>query len=283
VSLFWGFSLFAQMEELNKAVDAIADHNLTKAKEHIDAATAHPSTSILAETWYYRIFIYKDIYKTNEQSDRSSAAREEAISALQHFMTLENREQFEASALKMGGYVASSYYNSAVIDLQKEQFEYSQVNYAKYKEYYALIDPERQFGDQDLKYKLALANRFMVLYESDRLANGQYFVNAKKTYEGILAEYADNWSANYNLGILLYNRAVSIIKSMDYDIDLSEIDKLQSETVKLFFSSLPYMQKAHELNPAMSAPIAGLTGIYYSLYEEEQYSLYKSMLGGNRN
>ncbi|MBL4624959.1 MAG: hypothetical protein JKY42_07455 [Flavobacteriales bacterium] len=281
VALLWGSSLFAQVEELNKAVEALTVHKITEAKKHIDAATLNPETANLPETWYYRMYIYKDLYKANEQADRFSPARDESIRALTYFLTLDNRDQFEASALKMGKYLVSSYYNNAVVDLQNEFFEYSQTNYKKYKQSYSLIEPTRQFGNQDIKYQLALANGFMVLYESDRIVNDKHYAQAKVTYEEVIGVEPDNWNANYNLGILIYNRAVSIIKSMDYDTDLYEVDQLQAECVKLFFSSLPYMKKAHELNPSLFEPIAGLTGIYFSLHEEEQYSLYKGMLGGN--
>ena len=283
VAFFWGAPLFAQKQELSLAVEALTSKKFMKAKAHIDAATNHQTTAILPETWYYRIYIYKELYIEKEKSDRFSAYREESIVALQHFMKLENTQQFKSSATKMGKYLVSTYYNNAVNDLHHGEFEYSQTNYEKYKQAYLLIEPNKQFGEQDIKYQLALANGFMVTYESDRILHYKHYSSAKTVYQDIVLQDSDNWNANYNLGILVYNRAVSIIKAMDYDVDLFEVDKLQTECVKLFFESLPYMKRAHDLNPTMTEPIAGLTGIYFSLHEEEQYDLYKSMLSGNRN
>ena len=283
VALFWGSFGFAQQGKLNLAIDALTAGNTAEAKKQIDAVTIHPETANLPETWYYRTYIYKDIYKTEQQSNRFSPARDESIKALNYLLSLDNNALFEPSALKIGKYLVSTYYNNAVNDLQNELFEYSQINYKKYKEVYLAIEPTKQFGEQEVKYQLVLANGFMVLYESNRTENSEYYEKAKEVYETIIEDDSENWNANYNIGILIYNRAVSIIKSMDYDTDLGEVDKLQAECVRLFFASLPYMQKSHELNPALFEPIAGLTGIYFSLHEEEQYSLYKSMLGGNRH
>ncbi|MBL4651815.1 MAG: hypothetical protein JKY53_02970 [Flavobacteriales bacterium] len=283
VALLWVSLGFAQQDKLNTAIDALTEGNLSLAQTQIDEVTKHPETADLAETWYYRLYIYKNIYKTEQQTDRFSSARDESISALKHFLTTENRDLYEESALKMGKYIASTYYNNAVVDLQNELFDVSYSNYVKYKEAYLLVDPKKQFGDQDVQYQLALANGFMVLYESDRIENDQHYYQAKVVYQNIIKGDSENWNANYNLGILVYNRAVSIIKSMDYGVDLAQVDELQLECVKLFFTALPYMQKSHELNPSLFEPIAGLTGIYFSLHEEDQYLLYKSMLGGNRH
>lgn len=283
VAFFLGATLFAQEQELSLAVEALTSKKFMKAKTHIDAATNHHTTAILPETWYYRIYIYKELYIEKETSDRFSAHRDESIAALQHFMELENSEQFKSSATKMGKYLVSTYYNNAVNDLHNEEFGYSQTNYEKYKQAYLFIEPNKQFGEQDIKYQLALANGFMAMYESDRILYQKHYSRAKTIYKEIVLQDSDNWNANYNLGILVYNRAVSIIKAIDYDVDLFEVDKLQTECVKLFFESLPYMKRAHDLNPTMSEPIAGLSGIYFSLHEEEQYDLYKSMLSGNRH
>ncbi len=283
VPFFWGAPLIAQEQELNLAVEALTSKKFLEAKSHIDAATRQQSTAILPATWYYRIYIYKELYAEKEKSERFSAYREESIVALQHFLKLENTEQYKSSASKMGKYLGSTYYNNAVNDLRNEEFEYSQTNYEKYKQTNLLIEPNKQFGAQDIKYQLALANGFMVMYESDRTLHVKHYSNAKTVYQDILLKDSDNWNANYNLGILVYNRAVSIIKGMDYDLDLFEIDKLQTECVKLFFESLPYMKRAHDSNPSISEPIAGLTGIYFSLHEEEQYDRYKSMLSGYRD
>lgn len=283
VALFWGGPLFAQEQDLSLAVEALTSKKFMKAKAHIDAATNHQTTAILPETWYYRIYIYKELYTEKEKSDRFSAYREESIVALQHFMKLENSEQFSSSVAEIGKYLGSTYYNNAVNDLHNGEFEYSKTNYEKYKQAFLLIDPNKQFGEQDIKYQLALANGFMTKYESDRILHNKYYSSAKTIYQNIVLQDSDNWNANYNLGILVYNKAVSIIKGIDYDVDLFEVDKLQAECVKLFFEALPYMKRSHDLNPAMSEPIVGLTGIYFSLHEEEQYGLYKSMLGGNRN
>ena len=283
VAFFLGATLFAQEQELSLAVEALTSKKFMKAKTHIDAATNHHTTAILPETWYYRIYIYKELYIEKEKSDRFSAHRDESIAALQHFMLLDNSEQFKSSATKMGKYLVSTYHNNAVNDLHNGEFGYSQTNYEKYKQAYLFIEPNKQFGEQDIKYQLALANGFMVMYESDRILYQKHYSSAKTIYQEIVLQDSDNWNANYNLGILVYNRAVSIIKAMDYDVDLFEVDKLQTECVKLFFESLPYMKRAHDLNPTMSEPIAGLTGIYFSLHEEDQYVLYKSMLSGNRH
>jgi hypothetical protein len=170
-----------------------------------------------------------------------------------------------------------------VKSLRTDQFDLSNKFYSGYKYATALVEPQKEFDESDIKFRMAVASGFMNLYESNRSENERYFDLAKESYRSILESNAENWNANYNLGILLYNRAVSIIKSIDYDTDITEVDEVQLECVKLFFKSLPYMKRAHELNPYLDEPIVGLTGIYYSLHEDEQYQRYKSMLSGDRH
>jgi hypothetical protein len=72
------------------------------------------------------------------------------------------------------------------------------------------------------------------------------------------------------MGILYYNSAVNIIKSMDNEVDLITLDLIQNETVELFRYALPYMQKAFVLNPKRVETLTGLAGIYFSLNEFEK-------------
>lgn len=281
--LFLGMHGYAQTEKLNEAIDKASEGNLEPAKQLIDEVAVHLQTSKVASTWYYREYIYKKLYTENQEQAEAEQYRAEAVFSLRKFLELENRADFEESAKKMGAFLASTYYNDAVKSLRNDQFDLSNKFYNDYKSAIAIVEPQKEFDESDIKFRMALASGFMNLYESKRSENERYFSLAKQAYVSILESNPENWNANYNLAILLYNRAVTIIKTMDYDTDIAEVDQVQLECVKLFFESLPYMQRAHELNPHLDEPIVGLTGIYYSLHEDEQYQLYKSMLSGDRH
>ena len=65
ISLFFIGSVKAQPEKIREALTAVQNLEFYKAKDAIDAASTHEQTSGDAKTWYYRGYIYKEIYKND--------------------------------------------------------------------------------------------------------------------------------------------------------------------------------------------------------------------------
>ena len=88
----------------------------------------------------------------------------------------------------------------------------------------------------------------------------------------------NNISANYNMGIIYYNQAVSLIMNkLDYDFDLATLNDIQDEALNWFKKSLPYMEKAYQLNPRRKETLIGLSGIYYSLHDNDKSQQFQKL------
>ena len=80
------------------------------------------------------------------------------------------------------------------------------------------------------------------------------------------------------MGILFYNQAVQLITQSDIDIDIVALNDLQDNSIKLFRESLPFMEKAYQLDPKRKETLLGLSGVYFSLNDKEKSDLYKQKL-----
>ena len=76
-----GSSAFAQFigkDHLSVALFYMQKTELDSARRHIDLAVEDTTLNSSAKTWYYRGFIYKDLYKRNK-TDKKSPQRLVAI------------------------------------------------------------------------------------------------------------------------------------------------------------------------------------------------------------
>lgn len=125
----------------------------------------------------------------------------------------------------------------------------------------------------DVGLNIAYQLKFACEKESDSSSSCYY--RSKKIYESILAQDEYNWAANYNLGAMLYHRAVFKIKQLDYETDIFTVERVQDECIKLFFSALPYLKRAYELNPKEEIISKSLSELYLSLNDEKKAAQFK--------
>jgi tetratricopeptide (TPR) repeat protein len=269
--LLIGFSTQAQVSNLKKALIAIKSGDYPTARVFLDSAASHPETQEMLETWYYRGYTYRELYKAQEKNNPNSPLREKAVESYKRFFELDTMSEFRSSAEKTLNALAVSYYNDAVVNLTADNYPVAIKNFEKYKATVRIFDPNRTFTDVEKQFHKALASLFAQMYESDRKNNEPYFQKAIDEYSLVLSLDSNDYSANYNLAILYYNEAVNIIKETEYEVDLLTLDLIQEKTVDLFKKALPYMQKAYQLNPNKKEPLIGLVGIYYSLNEIDKY------------
>jgi tetratricopeptide (TPR) repeat protein len=119
-----------------------------------------------------------------------------------------------------------------------------------------------------------------------------YFGEAKKYYEQATAKDPKNVDAVYSLGALYYNQAAVRTQELnalpeDYSsAGLKKLKTLRDEILALFDQSLPYFQKAENLNPNDVNTLIALNEIYAR--KEDELSLeFKKRLevvkGGGKN
>jgi hypothetical protein len=272
------FAQFVGKDGVSKALFYLQKSELDSAKKYIDEASVDSTINNEAKTWYYRGFIYKELYKTNEKDDKNSKFRLEAISSLGKLIEVDTDKEFSESSSKMLNYLASTLYNDAARSLTPNDYQLAEQNYAKFRETMLLSNPNVELIPQDVKFKLALAS----MLNQEALRNNQLdsskIEQIKSIYKEVITLDSNNGSANYSIGILYYNEAADIINNMDYDMDLEKLNELQDICIDLFLKALPYMKKSYELGYNRKETLIGLGNIYHGLNDEEKEAIYKKEL-----
>lgn len=264
--------------KLTNALYSLKNKELDKAKELIDAAAEDSLFSDKASTWYYKAFIYKDLFKRDESNEKNSALRNKSVEFYRKSLEIEPEGTYSKSSINGLKYLAQTYYNQSAVSFSPQHYTEAITSYEKYKEIIRSVEPESDFTEKDINFNLAMASTYGRMASMDSTNAKMHLENAKKLYIDVLALDSNNVSANYNLGIIYYNEGVEIVNTMDYGLDLMELTMLQDKIVDLFRLSLPYMKKAYDLDPTRKETLIGLQGIYFSLNDIPKSEAYKKQL-----
>jgi hypothetical protein len=268
----------AQQDKVSAAYTFLKSDQLDSAKSNIDAAVLHPETANNAQNWYLRGFIYKSIYNKQEKANKLSPSRLEALSSFKKSISIDSSQENVQECIKNIKYLATTLYNDAAASLDSTDYKIAISNFDKFKEYYLLVDPTpATIQQKDIDFTLAIASLYTKIFEGNRKKT-EFLKLAKDAYNKILAAEPNNITANYNMGILYYNQAVNLINQSDYDLDIVALNDIQDNSINLFKESLPFMEKAYELDPKRRETLLGLSGIYFSLNEFEKSNMYKQKL-----
>jgi len=88
-------------------------------------------------------------------------------------------------------------------------------------------------------------------------------INAEKDYLIALKLNFSSFGANYNLGALYFNKGVETKNKANATSNNSLYSKLNKESEVLFAKSLPYLEKAHDLNSLDKNTLLSLKQLYY--------------------
>lgn len=270
-------ALFGQ-NKLTNALYSLKNNDLDKAKQLIDAAAEDTLFSDRVATWYYRGFIYKNLFKEREANLKQSPLRELSLEYYTKAFKMEPDGSYAESCKNGLKFLAQTYYNHSATSFDPNNYPIAISNYERYKDIYRMVDTNSSFKQRDINFNLALASTYGRIAIEDSTSTKIFLEKAKELYKTILAIDSNNVSANYNLGIIYYNEGVEIVTNMDYSLDLFELNAYQEKIIELFRASLPYMKKAYDLNPTREETLIGLQGIYYSLNDIPKSDLYKKQL-----
>jgi tetratricopeptide (TPR) repeat protein len=268
----------AQQSRVSAAYAFLKNDQLDSAKASIDLAVKHSETSNDPQAWYLRGFVYKSIYNKQEKGNKLSPSRLEALTSFKKSVSIDSSQENVQECIKNVKYLATTLYNDAAASLDSIDYKIAISNFERFKEYYLLVDPSPATVKQkDIDFTLAIASLYTKIFEGDRKKT-EFLKLAKEAYNKILAQDPNNIFANYNMGILYYNQAVNLINQSDYDLDIVALNDIQDNSINLFKESLPFMEKAYELDPKRRETLLGLSGIYFSLNEFEKSNMYKQKL-----
>lgn len=244
------------------------------ARVFIDQAIQTPEKNN-SQTWQLRGLIYRKL-ETPENIQYREVALESFVQARKTDSTGIYKD-------KINEYLYNTivrYYNDAVTFLSENKFAESERSYLIYKEKYStLIDSGKDFKPQDIEYYNALGNGYS--RQLGRLSGKDYeitFTLSVNALSKVLAIDSMNYLANLNTAVLYYNRGADLVENPDVNGSIEELIANIELSNQLFLMALPMMQKAYLLNPESPEVIEGLAGIYYSLNDNENWTIYQTKL-----
>jgi tetratricopeptide (TPR) repeat protein len=131
----------------------------------------------------------------------------------------------------------------------------------------------------DALQKLAIAkagdpqNVSYVFAESSLYDRMGRYEDAEKSYKTCLEMDPNFFDANFNLAVLYFNKAVKIYEDASKVADNTEYEKIKTEGDNMLLKSVPYMEKAHEINPTDRASLETLKTIFYRLKMTDKYQV----------
>jgi tetratricopeptide (TPR) repeat protein len=97
------------------------------------------------------------------------------------------------------------------------------------------------------------------------------FEKAKSTYLNCLEIDPKFYNAAFNLGVLHYNKAVKMYDELVNIADNQEYEKAKVVADDMFKAAIPYMEKAHEIDPTTKEPLETLKTLYLRLQMTDKY------------
>ena len=260
---------FAQGGILVEANRKYQAKDLAGARAMLDEAVKEEAYSRSAEAWVLRGFVYKDLWKGMTAGPEADVVRDEAMASLFISTQIDTAREYSQSSLQAYDYLSKTVYNDAARALNDMDFERALALYGKYKEAVLRLDPQHTFTERDIEFNNALGTVYTKRFNQDR-EQLELFDKATAVYKHVLEIDSNNYGANYNLATLYYNRGVYNIQRISVGTDIPGIQQIQEVSKVFFTQALPYMLKAHNMNPKRRETLLGLEGIYYSLQDIEQ-------------
>lgn len=250
---------------------------LGQARALIDEAVLMPAHSADPEAWLLRGFVYKDIYKAAAANPaEGDKARDEALNSLYTCLQLDKDSTYADNATQAYEYLTRSCFNEAAKALNEGDEARATALFAKYKTAVLRANPKADLRAREAEFSNALGTVYTKRFNQDR-TQLQWFDEAVDAYKAVLLIDPENYGAHYNLATLYYNLGVYRIRAIEADDDIPSIQQIQEAAREYFNLALPYMLKAHDMNPTRRETLLGLEGIYYSLQDEENSERFRQL------
>jgi len=268
------FALFALVAIWGRAQDPLVEAlrkyqsgDLQGAQALVDAAVTSPQHAANAEAWLLRGFVYKDLYKAKAGTRVGDAARDSALISLHRTLIIDTDSTYRDNAVQAYDFLSRSCFNEAAKALGEGQDARAVELFDTYRESVIKLKPTADLRTREAEFSNALGTLYTKRFNEDRTRT-EWFEKAIETYRGVLRIDPENYGANYNLATLFYNMGVYRIRALQAEADLITMQQVQEVAREYFQLALPFMLKAHDMNPSRRETLLGLEGIYYSLQDE---------------
>lgn len=267
---------YAQIDKLSRAQQLLQAKTPDAAKLTIDSVILHPETKGDYVSWTTRAYIYFEIYKRTDKQKLNSPLRDTIVSSLKISNSLKPDADYLNNNKKLFINLATTYYNISKTLLQDSiNDKRSGMAYGKCKELFLIVKPDSNFIMRDIEYYAAVGSVFSDIFNKDN-KNTEAHEVAKVALLKVLEVQPDNISANMNMGLMYYNQAANLGKSLDYGADLSQIDVVQENIVKLAKQAEQFILRVYKKDPKNTKAVEALFYIYRMLNESEKTAAFKT-------
>lgn len=108
--------------------------------------------------------------------------------------------------------------------------------------------------------------------------NLKKYDKAEEAYKKALSLDPDNFDANYSMGALKFNQGVEMNQKASDELDQTKYEELSKKANAFFEAALPYLEKAHEINPEDRNTMLSLKQLYPRMGMTEKYKAIKAKL-----
>lgn len=267
---------WAQTDPLAEVLRKYQSGDLAGAREAVDRAVRSELHAENPEAWLLRGFIYKDLFKGMTAGPQADEIRQQALESLYTCMAFDQPGTYKDNATQAYDFLVRSCFNDAAKALTAQDTERAQKLFTDYKNAVLRLDPKADTAGKEVEFGNALGTVYTKQFNAFR-TDTVLFDRAVEAFMRVLDREPGNYGANYNLATLYYNRGVFNIQAISADVDIPTMDMIQMASKQYFMKALPYMLKAHEMNPARRETLLGLEGIYYSLQDQQNADKFRQL------
>lgn len=267
---------WAQPDPLAEVLRKYQSGDLAGAREAVDHAVRSELHAENPEAWLLRGFIYKDLFKGMAAGPQADEIRQQALESLYTCMAYDHPGTYKDNATQAYDFLVRSCFNDAAKALNAQDTERAQKQFTNYKNAVLRLDPKASTTEKEVEFGNALGTVHTKQFNAFR-TDTVLFDRAVDAFMRVLELEPGNYGANYNLATLYYNRGVYNIQAISADVDIPTMAMIQMVSKEFFMKALPYMLKAHEMNPTRRETLLGLEGIYYSLQDQENADKFRQL------
>jgi tetratricopeptide (TPR) repeat protein len=262
----------------NEAAKLCQNKQLDAAKSKIATALASDEKTE-AYTWYVAGFIYKECYKEFESKKRNSEYRVQAVEYFLKALDIDKKHE-HSSNIKTGvKYLASTYYNDALLSTR----EFDEATASEPEKYFNMFrklmrtaEPGCNLNTYDKEFHQQVAQRYFDLWQIN-IDNNELPEKSLKHYNEALRVDSTDCMLYYNVGVLHYNRAVFMYRSIGPDTDMFDLIDIQMRASDIIKSkAMLVMIKADKLCPNSAEILRALLYMNKALERDKDVVYFKS-------
>lgn len=262
----------------NEAAKLCQAKSYDAAKSKVAEAIASDKENKDAYTWYVAGFIYKECFKELELGKRESALRETAVDYLLKAKELDVSRSHTSNIRSSLKFLARTYFNDALLrirEMDTDDETLPEKDYHMFRKLMREAEPGSNLNVFDRDYHQQMGQQLFMIWQQNPETE-KYADRSLYHYEEAVRMDTNDCMISYNIGVLHYNRAVFLYRSIGPETELPELLDTQVKASNIAKSkALPAMKRADELCPEHAEILRGLMYINKALEREADVQYFK--------